>query len=201
MLTIYRSNKAEWLAEILGQELRLNPPEITEEVNVIVSTWSSSRWLVERLSIINNINALVKFPFPGTYLKRLVRGVLGLDVNEKDPWEKNHLVWDILELLPELIKKEETEIIKIWLTKSQKEGEKININLWDLANNIAEIYDEYILYRPEIIKEWLSKNAKKTLKKVSINKNSLWQEKLFNLLYKKIKKDPFCIQFEKLLNV
>ena len=52
MLTIYRSNKAEWLAEILGQELRLNPPEITEEVNIIVSTWPSSRWLSEKLSII-----------------------------------------------------------------------------------------------------------------------------------------------------
>ena len=103
MLTIYRSNKAEWLAEILGQELRLNPPEITEEVNIIVSTWPSSRWLSEKLSIINNINALVKYPFPGTYLKRLVKRIIGIDPDEKDPWEKNQLVWNILELLPELI--------------------------------------------------------------------------------------------------
>jgi len=57
LLTIYRSNKAEWLAEILVQELRLNPPKITEEVNIIVSTWPSSRWLSEKLAIINNINA------------------------------------------------------------------------------------------------------------------------------------------------
>ena len=28
---------------------------------------------------------------------------LGIDPNEKDPWEKNHLVWNILELLPELM--------------------------------------------------------------------------------------------------
>ena len=98
MLKIYRSNKAEWLAEILGQELRLNPPEITEEVNIIVSTWPSSRWLSEKLSIINNINALVKYPFPGTYLKRLVKRIIGIDPDEKDPWEKNQLVWNILEL-------------------------------------------------------------------------------------------------------
>ena len=100
MLTIYRSNKAEWLAELLGQELRLNPPEITEEVDIIVSTWPSSRWLSEKLSIVNNICALVKFPFPGTYLKRLVRKTIGIDPNEIDQWEKNHLVWEILELLP-----------------------------------------------------------------------------------------------------
>ncbi|AIQ97627.1 exodeoxyribonuclease V subunit gamma [Prochlorococcus sp. MIT 0801] len=197
MLTIYRSNKAEWLAELLGQELRLNPPEITEEVNIIVNTWPSSRWLSERLSIINNINALVKYPFPGTYLKRLVKRIIGIDPNEKDPWEKNNLVWNILELLPELMKEEEAEIIQSWLEKSDKENDNINLNSWDLANNIAEIFDDYILYRPEIIKQWLSKKAKKDFREFSVDKNIHWQEILFNLLYKKIKKDPFCIQVEK----
>ena len=151
MLTIYRSNKAEWLAEILGQELRLNPPAITEEVNIIVSTWPSSRWLSEKLSIINNINALVKYPFPGTYLKSLVKRVLGIDTNEKDKWEKDYLVWNILELLPDLIKEKEAHIIISWLKLSEKENGQINLNLWDLANNIAETFDDYILYRPEII--------------------------------------------------
>ncbi|WP_413391116.1 exodeoxyribonuclease V subunit gamma [Prochlorococcus marinus] len=197
MLTIYRSNKAEWLAEILGQELRLNPPEITEEVNIIVSTWPSSRWLSEKLSIINNINALVKYPFPGKYLKRLVKRIIGIDPNEKDPWEKNQLVWNILELLPELMKEEEAQVIHSWLEISDKENAQIDMNLWDLANNIAETFDDYILYRPEIIKQWLSKKTKKKSKATGVNKNILWQEILFNLLYKKINKDPFCIQVEK----
>ena len=34
-------------------------------------------------------------------------------------------------------------------------------------------------------------------REISVNKNILWQEILFNLLYKKINKDPFCIQVEK----
>ena len=197
MLTIYRSNKAEWLAEILGQELRLNPPEITEEVNIIVSTWPSSRWLSEKLSIINNINALVKYPFPGTYLKRLVKRIIGIDPDEKDPWEKNQLVWNILELLPELMKVEEAQVIRSWIEISDKKDTQINLKLWDLANNIAETFDDYILYRPEIIKQWLSKKTKKKSREISVNKNILWQEILFNLLYKKINKDPFCIQVEK----
>ncbi len=197
MLTIYRSNKAEWLAEILGQELRLNPPEITEEVDIIVSTWPSSRWLSEKLSRINNINALVKFPFPGTYLKRLVRIILGSDPNEKDPWEKNQLVWNILELLPELVQREDANMIKSWLNSNQKEGDGIDINLWDLANNIAETFDNYILYRPDIIKQWLSKKSKYVSRDSTSNENSNWQEILFKLLHKRINKDPFCIQVEK----
>ena len=201
MLTIYRSNKAEWLAEILGQELRLNPPEITEVVDIIVSTWPSSRWLSEKLSIINNINALVNFPFPGTYFKRLVNGIIGIDPNEKDPWERNYLVWDILELLPELAKRKEAEIIKIWLEKNQQDGEEVNVNVWNLASNIAETFDDYILFRPNIIKQWLSNKDKKVSKNLSINKNSLWQEILFQLLHEKINKDPFCIQAEKAIKV
>ena len=183
MLTIYRSNKAEWLAEILGQELRLNPPEITEEVNIIVSTWPSSRWLSEKLSIINNINALVKYPFPGTYLKRLVKRIIGIDPDEKDPWEKNQLVWNILELLPELMKEEEAQVIRSWLKISDKEDTQINLNLWDLANNIAETFDDYILYRPEIIKQWLCKNSNKVSRGISVNKNFLWQEILLSLIH------------------
>jgi len=201
LLTIYRSNKAEWLAEILGQELRLNPPEITEEINIIVSTWPSSRWLSEKLSIINNINALVKFPFPGTYLKRLVKKIIGIDPNEKDPWDKDQLVWSILELLPELIKRKEGETIRIWLEKSQKDAEHINLNLWNLASNIAETFDDYILFRPEVINQWLRKHSRKESKGLTINKNALWQEILFNLLYEKINKDPFCIQVEKAIKV
>ena len=201
MLTIYRSNKAEWLAELLGQELRLNPPEITEEVDIIVSTWPSSRWLSEKLSIVNNISALVKFPFPGTYLKRLVRKIIGIDPNEIDPWEKNHLVWKILELLPELIKIEEAGIIKTWLKQSHSEVDEINLNLWDLANNISELFDDYILYRPEVIKQWLASPKTKSTSKRSNNQHIDWQEILFNLLHEKINKDPFCIQVEKAIKV
>ena len=201
MLTIYRSNKAEWLAEILGQELRLNPPEITEEVSIIVSTWPSSRWLSEKLSRINNINALVKFPFPGTYLKKLVKEIIGIESHEKDPWEKKHLVWNILELLPELIQREEAEMIKILIKKNQEEEGLINSNLWDIANNIAEVFDDYILYRPHIIKQWLTNTSKELSKDIAIKTNHLWQETLFKLLHAKINKDPFCIQVEKAIKV
>ena len=127
----------------------------------------------------------------------MVKKIIGIDPDVKDPWEKNQLVWNILELLPELMKEEEAQVIRSWLEISDKKDTQINLKLWDLANNIAETFDDYILYRPEIIKQWLSKKTKKKSREISVNKNILWQEILFNLLYKKINKDPFCIQVEK----
>jgi len=89
-------------------------------------------------------------------------------------------------IITRINKKEEAQVIRSWLEISEKENEQINLNLWDLANNIAEIFDDYILYRPEIIKQWLSKKKQKSSREISVNKNILWQETLFNLLYKKI---------------
>lgn len=201
MLTIYRSNKAEWLSEVLGQELRLDPPEITNEVDIIVSSWPSSRWLSEQLSVINGINALVNFPFPGIYLKKLLNIILEIDPNESNPWDKKYLVWHIIEVLPELIKEEEASVIKSWLEEKPQDVNQINMYIWELVNSIADVFNEYILFRPQMIYEWIKSDLETISKKDSLGENLLWQVILFKLLYKKIKIDPFCIQVKKAINV
>ena len=107
MLTVYRSNRAEWLASVLSEELRLSPPEPFEKVEVVVNTWPTSRWLGEELATRNGISALIRFPFPGARLKQLVRLVLGFEEDAEDPWEERRLVWHIVDCLPELLKEEE----------------------------------------------------------------------------------------------
>ncbi len=44
-------------------------------------------------------------------------------------------------------------------------------------------------------------NQKKVKSKRKNNQHIVWQEILFNLLHKKINKDPFCIQVEKAIKV
>ncbi len=201
MLTIYRSNKAEWLSEVLGQELRLDPPAITNEVDIIVSSWPSSKWLSEQLSVINGINALVNFPFPGIYLKKLLNIILEIEPNESNPWERKYLIWHIIELLPELIKEKEASIIKGWLEEKPQDGYQINMYIWELVNNIADVFNEYILFRPNMIEEWIKSDLQIISKKDYLCKNSLWQVILFKLLYKKLKKDPLCIKVHKAINI
>ena len=100
MLTVYRSNRAEWLATLLAQQLQLTPPGPFQTIEVIVNTWPTSRWLGEELATSNGISALIRFPFPGKRLKQLVKLVLGLDENAEDPWEASQLVWHIVDVLP-----------------------------------------------------------------------------------------------------
>ena len=51
MLTVYRSNRADLLAQLLGQHLRLITPDPFETVSVVVNTWPTSRWLGEQLAL------------------------------------------------------------------------------------------------------------------------------------------------------
>ena len=201
MLTVYRSNRAEWLAKLLAEQLRLNPPAPFEKVDIIVNTWPTSRWLGERLAIVNGINAQVTFPFPGTYLKKLVRKIIDLEFKTEDPWNTSQLVWPILEVLPELIEREEGIRIKDWLNKQDyKRGEYIENTEWQLAKSIAKVFDEYMIYRPEEINTWWNTNDINSPGIRTLPNSMKWQPILLKLLKKKINEEPICIQIQKAIN-
>ncbi len=197
MLTVYRSNRAEWLAELLSEQLRVTPPALSETIEIAVSTWPTSRWLGEQISIANGINAQIIFPFPGTYLRKLVATVLELEVEIDDKWKANHLVWSVLDQLPEILNSKQANSLKKWMAEKASQNEELNIHEWHLAKSIAEAFDDYILYRPDLIKKWSSDlNIN-----IDINNNlpsqSDWQPLLFKSLLKSINIDPFAIQAEK----
>ena len=95
MLTVYRSNRTEFLATLLAQTLTLDPPGPFEELEIVVNTWPTSRWLGEQLAKANGISAHVRFPFPGSRLRQLVRCILDLDPTIEDPWRAERLVWSV----------------------------------------------------------------------------------------------------------
>ena len=74
MLTVYRSNRAELLAQVLAVQLQLEPPGPLEQIQVIVNTWPTSRWLGEQIALNNGagIAANLRFPFPSSLLRQLV---------------------------------------------------------------------------------------------------------------------------------
>ena len=87
----------------------------------------------------------------------------------------------------ELIREEEASVIKRWLEEKPQDDYQINMYIWELVNSIADVFNEYILFRPQMIYEWIKSDLKTISKRKFIRKNSLWQVILFKLLYKKLK--------------
>ncbi|MBM5801898.1 MAG: exonuclease V subunit gamma, partial [Cyanobacteria bacterium K_DeepCast_35m_m2_023] len=118
MLTVYRGNRAELLAQLLATQLRLAPPEPFEALEVVVNTWPTSRWLGEQLALgLGGIAAHLRFPFPGSQLRRWVAALLDEDPGSADPWRASDLVWPVLELLDTLIDEPEATPLRHWLQR------------------------------------------------------------------------------------
>ncbi len=198
MLTIFRSNRAEWLAELLSEQLRLKPPAPLETVEVMVSTWPTSRWLSEKISSANGICAKVNFPFPTTHLRKFVQLSLGLEVTPDDLWKKNRLRWIIIDLLPILLEKNESAYLLNWLNEEISTPADLTKRKWELANNIATTFEEYNLYRPELICNWWEQNSTADQSINELPPQIRWQPVLLKLLKKKISQEPLAIQISKI---
>ncbi len=201
MLTVYRSNRAEWLANVLSEQLRLSPPKPFESVEIIVNTWPTGRWLGEHIASVIDISAHIQFPFPGSHLKKLAHQILGLDVIDTDPWKANKLVWHVLEVLPELLRKNQAAPLREWLKQHPCLPGELNKEKWQLARTIADVLDDYVLYRPEIMEEWLIDTDKKQYQTVNISSEISWQPELAQLLAARIETDPFGIQVRKAIRL
>ncbi len=197
MLTVYRSNRAEWLASVLSEQLRLMPPEPFERVDVIVNTWPTSRWLTEELAKTNEISALIRFPFPGERLKQLVGLVLGIEEVNQDPWKANSLVWQLIEVFPEFLASDEGASLKGWVNEHSSKSNHLNRENWKLIKSIASAFNDYALYRPDLLNEWISSTnqTNQSFREKSVHEN--WQASLARLLYNKIEHDPFGLQVQR----
>ncbi|QPN58816.1 exodeoxyribonuclease V subunit gamma [Synechococcus sp. CBW1002] len=178
MLTLYRSNRAEVLAQLLAAQLLAHPPGPFERVEILVNTWPTSRWLGEQLAIgLGGIAANLRFPFPGSHLRQLVESLLNADDHTSvytpsdqaapapvaaDPWRASQLVWPLLERLPALIERPEALPLRRWLDErghGSGRPETLDRSLWQLGRSIADAFDDYTLYRPAMVGAWIEGRA------------------------------------------
>ncbi len=158
MLTIFRSNRAELLAQLLAAQLRIDPPGPFEQVQVVVNTWPTSRWLGEQLAEhLGGIAANLRFPFPGGHLRQLVDGLLAGDdgpgPGAEDPWRADRLVWPLITLLPSIAAAPEGGALRHWL-QGRDLSRRLESGSWQLGRAIADAFDDYALYRPDLLAAW-----------------------------------------------
>jgi len=160
LLTVFRGNRAEHLAELLATQLRLTPPGPFQEVQVVVNTWPTSRWLGEQLALnLGGIAANIRYPFPGSQLRRIVNGLLADAPGDRDPWRANQLVWPVLNLLPDLMDRPEGACLRHWWRSRQGSSGEIDRAQWQLGRSIADALDDAGLYRPDLLAAWWAGQA------------------------------------------
>ncbi|MFP4234999.1 MAG: exodeoxyribonuclease V subunit gamma [Nitriliruptoraceae bacterium] len=156
---VVRATSVAVLADHLAERLRTDPPEDPfATIEIAVPSRGMERWLAQRLSGVlgataeeGGVAANLSFPFLGGLIQRIVAAAVGDPPQGGDPWAPDRLVWPLLRLLDELPDDPELLPLRTHLTE---EGRPAPRRRFPLARRIADLFDRYALYRPDMIAAW-----------------------------------------------
>ncbi len=147
-LNIFTSNKLEILAEKLAQLIKTSgPPALDAEIIVIQST-GMARWISLELAKRNSICANIRFPFPNSFLEEIAKQALP-DFQEPAFFDPDRMTFKIMKVIPECTRLTEFERLKAYLSEDATHLKRLQ-----LSSKLADIYDQYQVFRPEMILRW-----------------------------------------------
>ena len=139
--------------EVLSEVLRRSPPaDPFVPAQVVVGSRGMEHWLRHELAERLSICANMEFPFPSHVLDASLDAVLGSTSPEVDPWSPSALAWAVLAALPELAESSRFSAVASWLG-GDVEG-PAGARRWGLAREVADVFDRYATFRPELALEW-----------------------------------------------
>ncbi|MBB1202891.1 exodeoxyribonuclease V subunit gamma [Enterobacteriaceae bacterium 89] len=149
MLRVYHSNRLdvlEALMEFIVEQDRLNDP--FESEMVLVQSTGMAQWLQMTLSKRFGIAANIEFPLPASFIWDMFVRVLP-EIPEQSAFNKQSMSWKLMTLLPEMLAQEAFAPLRHYLAD---DGDKRK--LFQLASRVADLYDQYLVYRPEWLTRW-----------------------------------------------
>ncbi len=119
----------------------------------IVQSNGMAQWL--KLALADDegcgISAGLEVQLPGRYVWTAYRSVLGGDIPENSPYDRERLVWQLFRLLPDL----ETNSVFFPLNRFLAQGQDNDQRrLRQLAVHLADLYDQYQVYRADWLEDW-----------------------------------------------
>lgn len=149
MFTVYHSNQVDVLKSLLVELVRLNPLENPfEKEQILVQSPGMSQWLKMELAKQFGVAANIDFPLPATFIWNMFTEVLP-DVPKRSAFNKESMTWKLIHILPTLLNQPEFEPLKRYLEQDEDSSK-----LYQLSEKIADIFDGYLVYRPEWIASW-----------------------------------------------
>ncbi|MFH0813983.1 MAG: exodeoxyribonuclease V subunit gamma [Pseudomonadota bacterium] len=147
-LALFVSNRLELLSEKLAEVLKTPLSSPLKKEIIVVQSKGMERWVSMELAYHHGIWANCWFPFPNAILHALFQAVIP-DLSEDSPFEPEVMTWKIMKLLPRYVDKSEFETIRNYLG-----DEGGDLKRFQLSERIAFIFDQYLVFRPEMLLAW-----------------------------------------------
>ncbi len=148
-LHLVTSDRLEFLADRLAEVVRrpLSSPFVPEVV--VVQSRGMEQWLRLELASRLGVCAHMEFPFPRTFVFDLFRRWVP-GIPEENAIDAHVLVWRVLRALGEVLEQPAFEPLRQYLTAGEGEARR----RVQLAGVIADLFDQYLVFRPELARRW-----------------------------------------------
>lgn len=171
MFTLIQSNKMELLSATLADRLRDGVPGMSPLSceQILVQSPGMSTWLRLELARHNGVAAAQEFPLPSSFIWQLCYLLLD-DVPKENPFTKAAMTWKLMALLPSLLDRDNFAPLRHYL------GDDVELKLFQLSGRIADIFDQYLVYRPEWILGWEQNESPLEIAPQHAWQPELWRE-------------------------
>lgn len=166
-------NRLETLAGRLADDLKTRPVGSSPFAREVVAVMNpgNATWLTHELARQMGVCANIEFATRGGFWNRVIPG-LEESATRFDP---QVMSWRLLKMLadPTL----EDEALKTYLR-----GEAgVSRPHFELANEIATVFDVYQVYRADVLRDWVSKGSSRS--EIEAAPHAQWQKKLWQRLH------------------
>ncbi|MEW6996942.1 exodeoxyribonuclease V subunit gamma [Colwelliaceae bacterium BS250] len=191
MIYIYPANRMEDLLTLFDKvQQTSNLPVLAEEV-VLVQNPGMQHWLNMQQAEISGISMNASFVLPAQFLWQQLRLLAGDEVPDQSPYSREVLAWRIDKLLQseQVIASEECHLAtQYWLNN----GKADPLKRFQLAVQTADLYEQYLIYRPEWITAWAKQSSIADLSQTA-SEHQQWQAYIWHLLNLESAYDPLAL--------
>jgi exodeoxyribonuclease V gamma subunit len=172
---LYISNRLDELQSELSKDLRQQTTSVFHKDVLITQTEGMNRWLSIELAKSLNIFANAEFHKPNGFISKVFQ--LAKVVDSQD-FSTEKLRWVLYKLLnePEFIEKFD-------LVAQYYEGDEIK--RLQLATRVSDLFDQYLIYRPDFIQAW-NKGEVAVIKRDKYKYHEEWQSWLWKKLQEQV---------------
>src|SRR5918999_2446588 len=189
MLHIHRAERADGLIQAL-RALLLDPLDDPFEREVVaVPTRGMERWLTQRMAEClgatpgrsDGVCANIDFPSPRRLVNDAVAAASGIEPGE-DPWLPERAVWPLLDVVDDCVAQPWLHSLAVHLGRTSDDPDEIRqARRFSSVRHLAELFDRYALYRPDVLLAWRNGQDTDGAKR-SLPPDAVWQAELWRRL-------------------
>ena len=184
---VIHSNQLEDLRALVVHWLKTHPLLPLENEIFLVQSNGIAQWLKLALASDEHmqIAAATEIALPGRFLWKIYRNVLGTEtIAKQSALDKAPLTWRLMRLLPTVLDNPLYAPLKRFLADDESLRKR-----YQLAERLADLYDQYQVYRADWLEDWeqqqaqLRINANQLKKLTAVQQQTVdWQADLWRVM-------------------